>query len=471
MSAQPRSVSPRYTVAEVFCGAGGLSRGFARTNRFDVVLGNDIKSAALRTFRFNHTADHEIPEVIQRDIRIVQLSEISSALKKRGIRRGGLGCLIGGPPCQGFSQMRRSEERQDSAIVRFKGYNRLDQDPRNDLVLRFLEVAEELRPKFILIENVPQMQSHVHNGTRGALLQNVKELLGEMGYEANIKTVNAADYGVPQLRERLIILASRVCDPEFPEPTHADPSSRELLGQGRSPWTTVAQAIGDLPRPAPGPTDPLGGGSLNQYKGSAVSSYAESLRSAVEFPYNHLSRRYSPAIIETVKEMRPGETWDYASQRKREEYEPLISRLAKNGKDRSAVIERLAKRGLVNKKFFSRYYWSAYTRLAWGRPALTITANANFLGSGRFTHPEEHRGITMREAARLQSFDDDFKFITSASDDSDTATVGIGLDMIGEAVPPLLAEKFAQRIADLLDRVSGVHTTTAPLARTASSVD
>jgi site-specific DNA-cytosine methylase len=367
--------------------------------------------------------------------------------------------------------MRRSEERQDSAIVRFKGYNRLDQDPRNDLVLRFLEVAEELRPKFILIENVPQMQSHVHNGTRGALLQNVKELLGEMGYEANIKTVNAADYGVPQLRERLIILASRVCDPEFPEPTHADPSSRELLGQGRSPWTTVAQAIGDLPRPAPGPTDPLGGGSLNQYKGSAVSSYAESLRSAVEFPYNHLSRRYSPAIIETVKEMRPGETWDYASQRKREEYEPLISRLAKNGKDRSAVIERLAKRGLVNKKFFSRYYWSAYTRLAWGRPALTITANANFLGSGRFTHPEEHRGITMREAARLQSFDDDFKFITSASDDSDTATVGIGLDMIGEAVPPLLAEKFAQRIADLLDRVSGVHTTTAPLARTASSVD
>jgi DNA (cytosine-5)-methyltransferase 1 len=471
MSAQAKSDSLRHSVAEIFCGSGGLSRGFARTNRFDVVLGNDIKSAALRTFRFNHSAAQQVPNIIQQDIRAVPLSEIAAALKRRGIRRGGLGCLIGGPPCQGFSQMRRSEERQDSAIVRFKGYNRLDQDPRNDLVLRFLEIADQLLPKFILIENVPQMQTHAHNGTRGALLENVKELLGEMGYAAKIRIVNAADYGVPQLRERLIILASRVCDPAFPEPTHADPSSGDLLAQGRAPWITVAEAIGDLPRPAPGPTDELGGGSLGQYKRSEVSSYAQSMRSAVEFPYNHLSRHYSPAIIKTIKEMRPGETWDYASKRKREEYEPLISRFAKNGNDRSEAIERLSKEGLVNKKFFNRYYWSAYTRLAWDRPALTITANANFLGSGRFTHPVEDRGITMREAARLQSFDDDFKFITSSTDDSDTATVGTGLDMIGEAVPPLLAEKFAQSIADSLDRVSGIQTATAPFARTASSVD
>ncbi len=471
MSSQTKSTSRRYSVAEFFCGCGGLSQGFARANRFDIVLGNDIKSAALQTFQFNHSSDQSSPEIIPQDIRAAHVSDLSSALKRAGVAERELDCLIGGPPCQGFSQMRRSEERQDSAIVRFKGYNRLDQDPRNDLVLRFLEIAEQLRPKFILIENVPQMQSHAHNGTRGALLESVKDLLSEMGYQSRIDIVNAADYGVPQLRERLIIVASRVCEPIFPEPTHADPSLVELIAAGRAPWTTVVEAINDLPRPAPGPIDVLGGGPLEHYKQSPTSVYAKSMRSHVAFPFNHLSRRYSPAIIETIREMRPGETWDYASKRKRDEYEPLIKSFVESGEERSMAIDRLAKQGLINKKFFNRYYWSAYTRLAWDRPALTITANANFLGSGRFTHPEENRGITMREAARLQSFDDDFKFITSATDDTNTANIGIGLDMIGEAVPPLLAEKFAQCIADLLDRASTAQAETEPLARTASGVD
>jgi site-specific DNA-cytosine methylase len=101
--------------------------------------------------------------------------------------------------------------------------------------------------------------------------------------------------------------------------------------------------------------------------------------------------------------------------------------------------------------FYRDYYWSAYTRLAWDRPALTITANANFLGSGRFTHPSADRGITMREAARLQSFDDDFRFITSDAGPDSTCKIGIGLDMIGEAVPPLLARAFAVKIAEQLD--------------------
>jgi site-specific DNA-cytosine methylase len=104
--------------------------------------------------------------------------------------------------------------------------------------------------------------------------------------------------------------------------------------------------------------------------------------------------------------------------------------MIRRGKDRETAIEELVKQGAINRKFFNRYYWSAYTRLAWNRPALTITANANFLGSGRFTHPVQHRGITMREAARLQSFEDDFKFVTSATDDSETDATGIGLDMI-----------------------------------------
>jgi DNA (cytosine-5)-methyltransferase 1 len=117
--------------------------------------------------------------------------------------------------------------------------------------------------------------------------------------------------------------------------------------------------------------------------------------------------------------------------------------------DRKKAKSQLIKEGRINQVFYQSYYWSAYTRLAWDRPALTITANCNFLGSGRFTHPEEDRGITMREAARLQSFEDDFCFITSATRD-ETGAIGIGLDMIGEAVPPLVGQAFARRAAATL---------------------
>jgi DNA (cytosine-5)-methyltransferase 1 len=442
-----------YTVAELFCGCGGLSHGFKRTRRFNIVFGNDLKKAALKTFVANSAGAHGAPEIVDDDIRRALIEDIESALKRKGVGPGELDCLVGGPPCQGFSQMRRSEERLDSELVRFKGYNRLDEDPRNDLVLRFLEIANALRPKFILIENVPQMRSHTHNGTQGGLLENVRELLEGMGYTApSIGTLNAADFGVPQLRERLFIVASRVCRAVLPMPTHANPDTKDFLSRGLAPWNTVQDAIGDLPRPPIGPNDKLGGGPLDLYRPAPkVSSYVTEMRSVSAFPYNHLSRRYSREILSTIKEMKRGETWDSASERKRAEYEPVIQKLMQEGNTRVKAIKELVSRGVINRKFLNRYYWSAYTRLNWKRPALTITANANFLGSGRFTHPKEHRGITMREAARLQSFEDDFKFITSGVDETDTATVGVGLDMIGEAVPPLLAASFAKQMAAQLD--------------------
>jgi site-specific DNA-cytosine methylase len=216
---------------------------------------------------------------------------------------------------------------------------------------------------------------------------------------------------------------------------------------------TVEEAIRDLPPPAPGPADVLGGAHLTTYLSGIVSDYAKKMRGKKEFPYNHLTRKYSPDIIATIREMQPGETWNTAAERKRLEYEPLIAKAEKSAKNSKAAIEALIERGLINTKFFKEYYWSAYTRLAWDKPALTITANANFLGSGRFTHPSEDRGITMREAARLQSFEDDFKFFTDGPESEETKNIGIGLDMIGEAVPPLLAESFAKHISILLNRL------------------
>jgi DNA (cytosine-5)-methyltransferase 1 len=441
----------KYTVAEFFCGCGGFSHGFARSGRFKIVLGNDIKKAALRTFEFNHSLDDFSPAILEGDIRTISIEEITLALEEKGVPKGQLDCLIGGPPCQGFSQMRRSEERKGQEIVSFKGYNRLDQDPRNDLVLRFLEIANHLQPRIIVIENVPQMLTHRHNGELGGLKRGIESLLSDMGYDVDVDVLNAADHGVPQLRERAFFVASRIGKARLPSPTHVDLDLAGGLPFGLKPWVTVADAISDLPTP-PDDADILGGGWLDNYLPVELTEYARLMRSSKVFPYNHITRKYQERIIETIKQMQPGETWDHASERMRLRYDELIVEFSSSEYSRDVLKQRLIEQKIINPIFYRKYYWSAYTRLAPSRPALTITANSNFLGSGRFTHPFENRGITMREAARLQSFDDNFKFITSAADLAQTSTIGVGMDMIGEAVPPVLGEAFARIACDQLDR-------------------
>ena len=439
-----------YSLAEFFCGCGGFSHGFARTGEYNVVLGNDIKPAALNTFKRNHISPETgAPEIISHDIRTVTLETVQDLLASKGVAPGELDCLIGGPPCQGFSQMRRTIERQGDDLVGFRGYNNLDQDPRNDLVLRFLEIAHVLNPKVIVIENVPQMLTHTHAGQRGGLAAAVKGLLEEMGYTVVSGVLNAANFGVPQLRERAFFLASRIGAIELPTATHADPLAQNLLNQGLLPWVTVGQALSDLP--APKPTDTLGGGPLALYTEQNPGPYAQAMRNATTFPYNHISRNYQPRIINIIQQMLPGETWDAASERMQAAYAALVDEERLPGENNETVKARLVANGQINAAFYKKYYWSAYTRLDPARPALTITANANFLGSGRFTHPTADRGITMREEARLQSFDDNFKLLTSAGEIDETSNIGTGIDMIGEAVPPSLGEAFAHHIAALLE--------------------
>jgi DNA (cytosine-5)-methyltransferase 1 len=443
--------SNKYTLAEFFCGCGGTSRGFTRSGRFNAVFGNDVKNEALRTFEFNHAHDDVPPSTIRRDIRLLEVDTVHRALKERGVGKGDLDVMIGGPPCQGFSQLRRNEHREEGKIVKFSGYSQLAHDPRNDLVLRYLEVAEALRPKFLVIENVPQMLNHGFEGRLGKLSELVIQMLEkDLGYKVEVAVVNCADYGVPQLRERAIFIASSIGPASLPPATHADPNDKKLIDAGLKPWVTVQDAICDLPSP-PLDRDSLGGGPLSLYVGTP-SEYAHSMRASEGFPYNHLTRAYKQQVLDIIKEMRPGHTWDAESARMRTKYERAITKQAKAANSsREHARSHLENSGLINPVFYRDYYWSAYTRLAWDAPALTITANANFLGSGRFSHPTELRGITMREAARLQSFDDDFRFVTSLTDDNDTARIGLGMDMIGEAVPPNLSRAIATHLASELD--------------------
>lgn len=435
-----------YTVAELFCGCGGFSHGFELAQRFRVVFGNDVKQFALRTFEINHTQDGLAPVVLKQDIRTVPDREVVRLLESKGVSN--LDCLIGGPPCQGFSQMRRSEARRGSKIVGFGGYNKLDQDSRNDLVLRFLEVVAALKPKVVVIENVPQFLSHFHDGKRGGIAQQVEEVLQELGYQVACGILNAADFGVPQLRLRAVIIASRIGAIALPVPTHGDPD--ELTRWKCKPWVTVREAIEDLP-PDPPLHEVLGNCGTSQFVKPPGNPFAKVMRSSGSFPFNHVTRRYKPRILEIIGQMRPGETWDEASERMRKRFTALIAKAVAKGESESQARRRMEAEGAIRPVFYKRYYWSAYTRLDWKRPALAITANANFLGSGRFTHPELNRGITMREAARLQSFDDAFTFATSDNAKRITANIGVGMDMIGEAVPPLLAKAIAESIAVHLD--------------------
>ncbi len=441
---RPKSL-PNYSVAELFCGCGGFSHGFCRTGRFHTVLGNDVKNFALKTFKANHKYGDVEPAIIEKDIRTVSDSEIVELLKTKGVEN--LDCLLGGPPCQGFSQMRRTKARGNSKIARFGGYNKLDQDPRNDLVLRFLEIAAVLNPKVIVIENVPQFLHHYHDGKAGGIAQQVEEILRDLEYDVTCDVVNAADFGVPQLRQRAVIIASRLGKISLPAATHGDPDLK--LGKNIQPWITVKEALADLP------LDPehhdVFGGLADAYTEPAQTTFQKQMRSSESFPYGHISRTYQKRILDIIAHMRPGETWDDASARMQTKYAKLISRAMAKGESENKARQRLITEGKILPVFFKRYYWSAYTRLAWDHPALTITANANFLGSGRFTHPDRQRGITIREAARLQSFDDAFTFITSDESEKSRESTSVGLDMIGEAVPPLLAKAIAEVVVEHLD--------------------
>jgi DNA (cytosine-5)-methyltransferase 1 len=313
----------KYSVIEAFCGAGGLSLGLARAG-FHIRFAFDHDPIAIDTYRNN--LSHPCLEL---DATEVTGSEL---LKHAGLQDEGVSVLAGGPPCQGFSIQRRGA----------------DEDPRNELLLRFLDWVREIKPTFFLIENVSGLR-----GKRGKEhLAQLCEMAKGLGYFPHQQLLNAADFGVPQIRKRVIIVGELPIDGrvffQFPEPTHSE-------GQ----WVTVREAIGDLPSP---PQD-----------GSEHPDW-----------WNHRSDRLS------------------AKNKLRISYVP-------EGGGRSDIPNhlRLACHAVDPNVAGHRY---VYGRLAWDEPAGTITARFDSLTRGKFGHPAESRTISLREGARLQGFPDDFVF-------------------------------------------------------------
>lgn len=398
--------TPTYRIVDLFSGCGGLSRGFAWTGRFGTELGVELQPHPARTFAQNiRSANGQAGSVYEGDIEDLtrDIDLFHAVLHKAGIYDfKEIDVVAGGPPCQGFSRNGPRLYSDDEKTLRFYDH------PRNHLYKSFLSLVEQIRPKLVLVENVREFL----NFGKGKFSSDLKMRFSELGYDVEFRKINAADYGVPQTRHRVFFVAVRkdVADatgvgPQFPKGLFKKAS---LTGElALSPHhRTVRDAIEDLPPPI------LEKAGITQYvERTTLSDLATALRSKTGVVHNHIARHLSRIQVDRINAV---------------------------GVGRMQHID--------DKLKTLKFYGSAYRRLAWDEPALTITTWVYHVGSGRFAHPVEDRGITMREAARLQSFDDDFVFSPLVNPTS---------QMIGNAVPPLVAYAFAQQFTKILDQYYG----------------
>lgn len=359
----------KYKAIDLFCGAGGLSLGL-RKSGFNVCLGIDIDEAALKTYKKNIKRT----KVLNKDIRQVGGKDI---IKLAGIEKRGQFLLAGCPPCQGFSNLGKREV----------------DNVQNELVYEYVRLIFELEPSFILMENVPGMSKGIG---KEIFAKVVKMLEGE--YIVQYDTLNAADYGVPQTRKRLVLhgirkdvylrLLGRQGKGELamlPKATHSKEEKN-----GLKKWKTVGETIMDLPILRAG--ESCGDEGIN----------------------NHVARNLSEVNKKRLADIR------------------------KNGGDREKVSEAFR---LECHKKENVSYTDTYGVISVNKPAPTITSGCTVISKGRYGHPTQNRGLSVREAARLQSFDDDFIFV---------GNIGEMSLQIGNVVPPKLAQASAKVILEFM---------------------
>ena len=352
------------TVLDLFCGAGGLSLGFKKAE-FETVQAIDHNRAALDTYSRNignHAEEHDLDQEV--------------ALPPATV-------IVGGPPCQGFS----------SAGMRRNG------DNRNSLVACFARTVARMRPKAFLFENVEGFLT----AEEGARVIDLLEPLLAAGYRIHLRKVNAANYGVPQHRKRVIAIGGLGWEPTFPAPTHtAFGAPGALLASRNLPLApTVAETIGDL---HPAVTIPPGN------------------------PQGHWFRPLEGADLDRARAMEPGMTMrDLPENLHHPSYRRRAFRRVMDG----TPTER---RGGAP---------AGLRRLRPDEPSKAITGGAR----NEFLHPVEDRPLTIRECARLQTFPDDFLFCGTPSEID---------QLIGNAVPPVLALAIANNLKeDLLSAKIG----------------
>lgn len=350
------------TMIDLFSGAGGTGCGFKEAG-FRILGAVELNANAAKTYRSNLGVN--VKEI---DIRKLVPAEFREELNLK-IRE--LDVLVGCPPCQGFSRIRNGNGESDE---------------RNDLVLSYLKFVEEFMPRYAIFENVPGILKYDY---AKAFYKQLYRGLKKLGYDIKKFEENAADYGTPQHRQRVVVVAARFGQKMLVlTPTHGDPKSKKVKSGDLLPWLTVRDAIGNEKYPE------LEAGQNGEENGL--------------YP-NHIAPRIiSKRVLDFIKEVphNGGSRTDVA----REKW------LACHLKGEGGFID-------------------VYGRLSWDKPSNTLTCGCTNLSKGRFVHPTQNRAITYREAAALQGFKDTFYFHG-----------GEVSKQIGNAVTPQLSNALAHAV-------------------------
>lgn len=344
---------PEPTFVDLFAGAGGLSLGLEKAG-FESLHAVEIDEDARRTYAINRR-DVDADD-ISGDVRDVDRADVPAVVGRETVE-----LVAGGPPCQGFSE-----------VVSPDG-----SDERNHLFNDFVDWVDELRPGAALFENVRGIQ----NTADGKFLDAVRTAFDRIGYEVSHRVIASSDFGVPQHRRRLVMIATRPGITENP-----------LEGFELEPLRTpgVIDGIGDLPEVGPGEV-------AVEYDREPQTVLQRDLRGDSERLSSHRAASHSEEMVE------------------------MISHIPDGG-DRTAIPDELQP---------SSGYHNSYSRLQSDAPAVAITSNMSKPSSARCIHPFQDRGLTPREGARLQTFPDSYRF---------EGGLVTRRRQIGNAVPPYLAE-------------------------------
>ena len=388
---------PKCSVLDLFAGAGGLSLGFSQAG-FNVEAAIECDAWASETYQKNHG---------QTRVYCLDITEEDDPFFKQF---KGVDAVIGGPPCQGFS---------------ISASNRRDpKDKRNYLYKNFLNVVAIVSPKLILIENVKEFATK-KDPSGEKILDTLENKLSLMGYRINGLLLNAKHFGVPQDRVRFFLLASKYKKPIV----HQTHGLKNTLFNKYKPCLSLWDAISDLPEVKP---RQFKEGETFTYEKLPENTYQKEMRKGSDLIKNHIPMRHTDRIIERLSKITIGTN---------------VESIEEKHKPR--------KRGQIQ-EISGKTYSQNHRRLNPNVPGKTITAS--FYSS--FIHPFQHRNLTVREAARIQSFPDWFEFYGLRTKLSHKLLNKKGIyhemhldqfNQVGNAVPPILAKVLANALLKTLE--------------------
>lgn len=365
-----------YKVIDLFAGVGGLSYGFAHDKKFEILAANEILEPMAKAYSCNHPT----VKMYNKDIKDFSLDDLTRDL---GIKEGDIDIVVGGPPCQAYSTVGK----------------RLIDDPRGKLFQEYYRILTELRPKLFVFENVKGLLSM----QGGELIKTIISLFESIGYHIQMRLLNAADYGTPQIRERIILVGTLDARPfKYPKPTHYNPELGNPIDSSLKPYVTLGEALGDLP-------------SIKT--GESASDYACEPQNA----YQMLMRMNAPEKIQ-----------EHEVPKNNAKLIAIMQALPDGGSPKDIPKELRPNSGFAN----------CYCRLWWDKPSTTITRNLGCPSSSRCIHPRDPRPLSTREGARLQGFPDDYVFYGKRGDKH---------LQIGNAVPTFLSIAIKNSVKCYLD--------------------